>query len=160
MAVIPWKGCMLSCWRCSPTVHARVSLLAKTRFTIYFCKPADLRKWDYTHVPRGWELSGTWRETRRNGPQVTGGRLVRGFEAGRKFSLIKRKFRALFGRAGRTRPESSAIYLSIYLSIYMYVCMRRRKARGLAASIDRTSPRDLLGLLHGLLTGLVCCRSA
>ena len=33
---------------------------------------------------RGWR--GTWRETRRNGPQVTGGRLVRGFEAGRKFS--------------------------------------------------------------------------
>ena len=24
-------------------------------------------------------MSGTWRETRRNGPEVTGGRLVRGF---------------------------------------------------------------------------------
>ncbi|CAM8656804.1 hypothetical protein MCEKE4_01927 [Acidimicrobiia bacterium] len=63
-----------------------VSLFAETRFTTYFCKPVDLRVWNYAHVPRGRGVSGTWRETRRNGPQVTGGRLVRGFEAGRKFN--------------------------------------------------------------------------
>ena len=61
------------------TRYGRVSLLAETRFTSYFCKPADLRVLSYAHVPRGRGVSGTWRETRRNGPQVTGGRLVRGF---------------------------------------------------------------------------------
>ena len=36
----------------------------------------------------------------------------------------------------------------------------RRRPRGLAASIDRTSPRDLLGLLHDLVTGLACWQAA
>lgn len=63
-----------------------------------------------------------------------GVRVVRGLLGGRKFSSIKRKFRVVFGRAEATRSEVSGGYIS----------MRRRKARGLAASIDRTSARDQL----------------
>ena len=50
----------------------RVSLLAETRFTTYFCKPADLRVWNYAPSPRGRGWRGTWRETRRNGPEAMG----------------------------------------------------------------------------------------
>jgi hypothetical protein len=40
--------------------RARVSLLAETRFTIYFCKPVDQRIRTFAHVPRAgceWNLT-------------------------------------------------------------------------------------------------------
>lgn len=61
-----------------------------------------------------------------------GVRVVRGLLGGRKFSWIKPKFRVVFGHAEATRSDGSGGYIS----------MRRRKARGLAASIDRTSVKD------------------
>jgi hypothetical protein len=66
MAVGEWS------WVSVVEDRGRVSLLAETRFTTYFCKHVDLRVWIYAHVPRGRGVSGTWRETRRNGPQAMG----------------------------------------------------------------------------------------
>ena len=49
-------------------------------------RPKRTRRTHLRRNQRGWR--GTWRETRHNGPQVTGGRLVRGFEAGRKARCV------------------------------------------------------------------------
>ena len=48
------------------------SLLVETRFTWHSCKPVDLRVWNYAPSPRGRGWRGTWRETRRNGPEAMG----------------------------------------------------------------------------------------
>jgi hypothetical protein len=50
----------------------RVSLLAETRFTIYFRKGVDLRVLNYAPSPRGRGWRGTWRETWRSGPEAMG----------------------------------------------------------------------------------------
>ncbi len=90
-----------------PARQGRVSLLAETRFAIYFRKLVDLRVLNYAHVSTRAGCEWNLARISAQRPGGNGRRLVRGLSGGRTFSSIKPKFRAVSERAEATRLEVS-----------------------------------------------------